>query len=241
MSDSGKNPNAHPTVGRPRKTIAAAGVTILVFELLAVAMLRFGASVQAGLAALIVGTFVVLNCRRIVHAFRYAATTVTNGSRRFAAAVVRRAKNRRSYQFSLRTAFILTALVALVCGWYGHRLRRVQMEWSHLNGRWRLVQEDGSPVVVPGTGEVVLTIDRQHCAIDPFQQPKWIDFVSAQMATSKGIYRWEGARIRVSQSPPGLQRPDSFDEKTVFQPEPGARIRAAAGLSIYLLEPLPEP
>ena len=145
---------------------------------------------------------------------------------------------RRRLQYSLRTLLIVVLLVACVCSWYGNRLHKISRERAFLNGQWRLIHEDGTPVVLPDGSNIVVTLDETSYTIDPFHEPKWIDFHSPTgRVVSRGIYRREGESVRVCQASLGLKRPTAAE----LDPDVRLGVRAVVGVNMYLIERVPKP
>jgi hypothetical protein len=105
-----------------------------------------------------------------------------------------------------------------------------------LEGKWRAVSVEGKPFILPTGKPIIVEFARDNYSVNPAQNPKWLDFHSAR-GTSHAIYRWNGTRLFVKQVPEGLQRPTSFDQKSVSY-HPGAKI-GTCSMTTYYLERLP--
>jgi hypothetical protein len=165
------------------------------------------------------------------------APRVGRGIRRILRALTARVVDKGSYRFSLSALLLAVLLIAVTLAWFGYRARQIAREGFLLEGKWHVVNEDATPVLVAGK-PVIVEIAPGRYTIDPLRNPKWLDFHTAR-GVSHAIYRWEGDRVRVLQISEGLQRPNSFNDRIE---DIGVKPRTAGstqGMSTYLLERLP--
>lgn len=102
-----------------------------------------------------------------------------------------------------------------------------------------MINDDGSPVIMPDGRPAVVEMDRDLITIDLAKNPREIDFISSNAGgVSFGIYRWEGSNLRIKQASPGLLRPKIFGEAMGCAFHPTVVAPAGATLSIheYLLK-----
>jgi hypothetical protein len=114
--------------------------------------------------------------------------------------------------FSLRTLLLVILLLAAGLAWYGYTVRVIERERALLSGVWRMVDDDGTPVIIAGK-EVRFDFTQQTVAIGmPHGDVGWIDFHNPQRpGTSRAIYRREGNRVRFAQADVDHPRPTEFD------------------------------
>lgn len=60
-----------------------------------------------------------------------------------------------------------------------------------------MVNDDGSQIVLPDGKPLMVQFAPGEFSIDPFEEPKQIDFATTTGGISEGIYRWEGAKLRI--------------------------------------------
>lgn len=212
-----------------RSWLLNVGLIIIAFELMAFLLLKIGMDEVVSLGVSVSGAVIVIFRQHIILFGR----SIFNGSRKLARAIEQRAMDRRTWQFSLRTLLIVFVIVALLCGWYRYRLNNLYREQALIYGKWRMVDEAGKPVIY-NDAEIVITFDTNNCTIYPTHTPKWMD-IYGQWGRSKCIYCFEGEKLRISQSSPGLQRPDSFSFNKIPSPEPGVLI-SQGSKTVYLLD-----
>jgi hypothetical protein len=181
-------------------------ITIFCVELVAVALLWAGYGVTLSLGVAIGGGVAVLIWPWLVRSVRRTAGKL----RSVAIAVGSRVLDRRNNQFGIRSLLLAALLIALVCAWFGYRERQITLERRRLDGRWEMVGANGKPYVLSGGKPIIVEFARESYAVDPFQEPKWLDFYGPQ-GTSEAIYRWEDDEIVVMQVSAGYERPNSFD------------------------------
>ncbi len=160
-------------------------VTLLCVEWIALTLLYlgYGAFESLGIAA---GAGAVY----LAFPSLLAAVVLTiSGVRTVIQALAMRIRDRRTYQFSLRSLLLAVLLISIACAWYGQRVRRVRTEWRMLEGKWRLVSAEGKPVILPTGAPIVVEFARGDFTVDPARNPKWLDIHSAG-GTSHAIYRW---------------------------------------------------
>jgi len=207
--------DANKTTGRHVCLIVA--VVVLLGELLAFIFLKLGLGVSPSIGIAVGVCAVLLTWPWLVRGvfgswalFRVVLRATAN-----------RLMARRSWQFSLRTLLLAVVPIACLYGWYGHRLQAIRQELDFLEGKWRQVREDGTPVVLPdGTLSIVDFNDGKQ-TVDPNHEPKWLDIhVPGMSRPFKCIYRVEGERLHVLRVSPGLKRPTSFEVEPSFEWEP---------------------
>lgn len=196
------------------RSLAAA----LLFELLALGLLKAGLRAEPSLAFACGATALFLSWRSVLHFARSAWRGIT----RAVAAILRRACDRRTYRFQLSTLLLAITIIATVCAWYSYRLHKVQLEQKRLAGKWQMFNTRGEPLVLNGKQlieDFEQGIRDGTCTIDPARDPKWIDFHSST-GVSRGIYRWEGKRLRIAQASENSLRPTFFDPRHVPDADP---------------------
>jgi uncharacterized protein (TIGR03067 family) len=131
--------------------------------------------------------------------------------------------------------------VACLCSWYRYRQNHVRSECAVVYGRWRLLNKENSVFFLPSGKPIEMDLTAETCTIDPFHDPKWIDFHWQNLAgkPEKAIYRLESDRLRIIQVSPGAARPKSFDDKEPH-PEGNVPARATLGLAEGVWERVPE-
>lgn len=213
------------------------GLVLIVAELLAFALLKAGVSVGSSLGGACCAAAVLLTWRSLLRFVRGMLLSIS----RLVRFMVSRLTDRRTWQFSLRTLFIVVLVWSCICAWYGHRLHKIRREQAFLNGQWRVVREDGSLAVLPDGSNILVTFDETTYTVDLNHEPRWLDFHSPGQRVSKAIYRREGERLRVLQVSSGCKRPDSFEmDISSLEFEPGTPPGGTYGLTEYLLERVPD-
>ncbi len=191
------------------------GMAVLLAELLTFVLLKLGLGVASSLEIVVGLCAVVLTRSWLIRSVR-RSWAFSGFFLRLAGQCV---KDRRSWQFSLRTLLVAVLVVACLCSWYANRLRKICTERDFLAGPWQVINDDGTPVVLPdGTG-IVVRFDDASTTLYSHREPKWVDFHTlGRKQPPRAIYRMEGKRIRVSEAV-GKDRPTSFEnicDQTVF-------------------------
>jgi hypothetical protein len=115
-------------------------------------------------------------------------------------------------RFSLRALLLTVLLLAIGLSWYGYYTRVMHRERELLSGTWRMVHDDGTPVLIHGKEQTMGFLNRETTLRMPRGDVGWIDFQGpGWKAPSRGIYRREGQRVRFAQSEIGDPRPTEFD------------------------------
>jgi hypothetical protein len=189
---------------------------VLVVELVGTGLLGLGYGVLWALGLPSALVLLLLNLRSInrgVRSLCRAARQASGGAVKLGRLLIDRLASRRTWRISLLTFQLIILLVALPLAWYSYVLHREQRERSSLDGTWRVVGWDGSPVVIPSRGPIHVELAPGTYQIEPWKQPKWIDFpVQGTPLVSKAIYYWDGRRVRVCETSGGSgERPTKFD------------------------------
>jgi hypothetical protein len=118
---------------------------------------------------------------------------------------------RRWYQFGLRSFLAFIFALAVASAWYGNRIRLLEQERARLAGKWYARVEAVPLVLAPLPS---FDVDSQGVDLHvPYGGVGRIDFQLKNSAgVSRGIYRWDGDTITVTQSQPNQPRPKSFEE-----------------------------
>ncbi|MGO9113430.1 MAG: hypothetical protein ACLP9L_29720 [Thermoguttaceae bacterium] len=201
---------------RSNKPVVAGGCVVIAFEVLLWDLIKNGASVVASSAICVAACAVVL-ARRLL--WRWARLSATAACR-FTKHVIRVLQRRQTWQFSLRTLLLFVFVVACLCSWYSCRQYRIREERALLSGKWRMIHENGTPVILSNGQPLETDWSDKTPTVNPFHEPKWVDFRLPGNGLSKGIYRLEGDRLRLSECGPGVERPRSFDDSEL-RIEPG--------------------
>ncbi|HUY90869.1 MAG TPA: hypothetical protein VMV10_19190 [Pirellulales bacterium] len=222
--------------GRNLRSIRLALLT-LAAGLSAFGLLRLGFTVGTSFGIAGGAITLVLARRSLIHFAGASCRRVAQ----LAVAIVRGVFDRRTYRFRLSTLLLTITIIAAVCAWYSHRLHEVRLEIRRLAGKWQMFNSRGEPLVLNGKPlieDFEQSIRNGTCTIDPAHDPKWIDFHSST-GVSRGIYRWEGNRLRVAQSSENALRPTSFDPRhgpdvdPSAPPLPGGGWRVSCSYWIY--------
>src|SRR3989304_4472289 len=113
-----------------------------------------------------------------------------------------------SFRFGLRILLLIVLVVVCLGGWCTFRLQQVRQERASPHGKWRHIRENGTPVVFPDGKNIVVEFTEDNFRVDPFHEPKWLDFrIPGMSKPSKCIYHREGDRLRIAQASPGAPRP----------------------------------
>ena len=202
-----------PIAGRQALRLS---LTVLVAELLALGMLRLGQPIGLSLGLPVAIAWIALQRRRLL----LVARRLIHGIWRVTVVLGilwKRLKswafNRRTWRFRVRTLLFTVPLIALPCAYYSHRIHQVEREERLLDGKWRVLDWDGSPISIGGK-PIVIELRPGTYNVDPRRQPKWIEFpVLGTSTVSKAIYVWDGARPCVCQDS-GMtgNRPTTFDK-----------------------------
>lgn len=194
-------PDDTPTPKLNNKRLEAA-LTILVAQLLAVALLfaRYKVAVALGVAT---AAAVVFLTRRLLWK---AALELAVHVRRTAIAITSRLLDRRTYRFGLRSLLLIVLIVAVLSAWFGYRYRAESLERHLLYGQWLMFNRDDKPLIKPDGTPYTYDFSEVSYTIDPLSEPKRIDFHTPQ-GTMHAVYRWEGDDIVITQASPGGGRP----------------------------------
>jgi uncharacterized membrane protein len=144
---------------------------------------------------------------------------------------------RRGYRFSLKAILVLFVVVSIPLTWYVNRLQAIANEKRRLNGVWHLIH-DGQLVNVNGRPLTTKFTPRKY-DIDPFQDPKWLDFYSPQ-GVLHGIYRWEGKGLRIVLGSVGVERSHYFGQDFKELKIEGGKAGTPLSLHEYYVERLPQ-
>lgn len=211
-----------------RQDLLFVGIAIIAIEILALIALKAGVDYRGAIAGTVLATVTAIGWRvflqwrmSLLHRTRLLASRITHQLDwpRFSLRTWPR------LQFSLRTLLLLFLAIASVCSWHASRRLTIQKERTRLDGCWALVHEDGSPVSVGGTAVVIeLGGANGDYSVDPFQEPKSMDFVSPAGSRLRAIYRWEGETLRVVSDSASAERRLSFSNAGRIGIEPGPRV-----------------
>jgi uncharacterized protein (TIGR03067 family) len=152
----------------------------------------------------------------------------------------RRPQSKLSYW--LFGVLIVSVVLGTASTWWINRQRILNVEMQKFEGVWEMINDDGSPAVRPDGRRLMLTFSSGKIRINPFKEPKQIDFVSSAGPEddSLGIYRWEGDRLRIMQAASELERPVSWDSqaKASYKLKKNVRLGPGVGFSVtnYLLQ-----
>jgi hypothetical protein len=197
-----------------------AALTIIVAQLLAVALLfaRYSVVVSLSVAAVVATLFLT---RRILWR---AALWLVRKVRRIAVATITRLLDRRTYRFGLRSLLLIVLIVAVLSAWFGYRYRAESLERHLLHGRWLMFNRDDKPLIKPDGTPHTYDFSEVSYTIDPLSEPKRIDFHTPQ-GTMHAVYRWEGDDIVITQASPGGGRPIAVRSNEIESgtASPGAR------------------
>lgn len=218
---------------------------VLACELLAFILLESGLGVALSFAAATAVGLAFLGWSH-VRASAAASLRLLRAASTLYAAAIRRLCSRSTYRFRISTLLLAIMGIAVTCGWYSKQWHATRLEQQRLAGKWRMLNMDGIPIVLQGK-PVICDLEQEFregsCTINPAHEPKWIDFQSTT-GTSRGIYRWEGGRLRLRQVSVNALRPESFDPKEKskvddsFPPGPGGVWRTSR--SDWIMERLTE-
>ena len=190
----------NPAMRRSRWLEAA--LTIIVAQLLAVALLFSRYSVAVALSVAAAAAVVFLTRRLLWKAALWLASKV----RRTAIAITSRLLDRRTYRFGLRSLLLIVLIVAVLSAWFGYRYRAESLERHLLHGQWLMFNRDDKPMIKPDGTPYIYDFSEVSYTIDPLSEPKRIDFYAPQ-GTMHAVYRWEGDDIVITQVSPGGGRP----------------------------------
>jgi hypothetical protein len=184
-----------------------AGLSLLLVEFAALALLRLGFGVVPSLIVPAAIAFAFL----LWPGSLFLMICVGTFGCRFAQSLLRRLIDRRSYRFSLTALFVTVLICALGFAWYGARLRAVSAERTMFSGRWRVLNQDGTPLLANGQ-QVTWGAQRfENCT---FHAPRgdigWIDFHNAGKV-SRSIYCVQGNRVLIGQGHWDEPRPTVFE------------------------------
>jgi uncharacterized protein (TIGR03067 family) len=113
-------------------------------------------------------------------------------------------------------AFLLVSIVlGTASTWWINRQRAFNSEMRKFEGVWEMVNDDGTIVVLPNGRRITETFSPSKIRINPFKEPKQLDFVSPTGPDGDllAIYRWEGDRLRIKLASPELERPVSWESQ----------------------------
>jgi hypothetical protein len=205
-----ENPHEAP---EPKERLTVA-LTILDVELLAVLLLTSGYSLALSFCvAVAVGTTFLT--RR--HLWK-GGLLIAGKVRSFTLFVYRCLLDRRTYRFGLRSLLLMIVGIGLVCAWLADRHRTFHAEMQLLSGRWTPLDPKGLPILGPDGKPYTEDITGVIHRIDPFREPKWIDYYEGNMLV-QAIYRLEGDELIIKHQFPH-ERLTSFDQtwygKTIY-------------------------
>jgi hypothetical protein len=234
MQKAGDDCNDEGTIEPKRSIIVDLGLRIIAIELL----LAFTSEIQPVFPWILFLPFAI-----IIILWSYICASIVlikNGTRKLFREIVCRSKDRKTYQYSLRSLLILFVIVALICGWYRHRLNVLYQEQCLVYGKWKWLDDiTGKPILSNGV-EVTITLNENNCKIYTNHEPKWMDIID-QKGISECIYCFKGEKIRLDLSLPGAGRPDCFSRDAFFEVSPGVYGTLALGKgTVILLERIPE-
>ncbi|MGA2062578.1 MAG: hypothetical protein ABSG67_19015, partial [Thermoguttaceae bacterium] len=135
MQQYGGNGNDERTSEPKRSIILNVGLRIIAIEL----FLLFAFIIRSDFILILFlpfATIVILwpyICAGIV--------LIKNAPRKLAREIARHAKDRRTYQFSIRSLLILFVIVAIICAWYRHRLDVLYQEQRLVFGKWKVLDD----------------------------------------------------------------------------------------------------
>jgi uncharacterized protein (TIGR03067 family) len=137
-------------------------------------------------------------------------------------------------------------LISTVLGtasiWWINRQRAFTSEMQKIEVVWEIINDDGTPAMRPNGRQLTVTFSASKIRINPYTEPKQIDFVSpvGPDDDSLGIYRWEGDRLRIKQATSELERPVSWasSAKVDVKVKKNVRLVPGVGVSVtnYLLQ-----
>ena len=205
---------------RKYRFVCLFGFPVIFFEMFAFILLKSGCNVTFSITISICSSVLISYWRYWTCWGWHLGTQTWNGIKWVIRYLTRKAKDRRTYQYSLGSLLIFVFLVACVCSWYSYRLRKIEQDKSFLQEKWRVINKDGTPYVLQNGKNIIMdwgdAIEKGRCIVNPLHDPKWIDFyIPGQNKPSKGIYRIEGERVRILQSDPNCIRPASFQDKSI--------------------------
>jgi len=118
-------------------------------------------------------------------------------------------KGKRSYK---RVLLIGGVVLLMLIAW---PLYVLVAEHVRVSGTWIVLTADGKELPGASDRPVCLTLNWPGFSVNPFCNPKRINFqhrgILVASIPMKGIYQWEGNRLRLAESSGDLQRPTSFD------------------------------
>jgi hypothetical protein len=214
---------------RPSKRLEAA-LTIIVAQLLAVALLFARYSVALSLSVAAAAATVFLTRRLLWNGGLWLVAKV----HRIAVATTTRLLNRRTYRFGIRSLLVAIFIIALVSAWFGYRYRAVSLERHLLHGQWLMFNRDDRPLIKPEGTPYTYDFSEVSYTIDPFTEPKRIYFHTPQ-GTSHAVYRWEGNDVVITQVSPGGGRPVAVHSSEI---EPGTARVGEVSIGTYRLRRL---
>jgi predicted RNase H-like HicB family nuclease len=115
-------------------------------------------------------------------------------------------------------AFLLVSIVlGTASTWWINRQRAFNYEMQKFEGVWEMINDDGTIVVLPSGRRITETFSPRKIRINPFKEPKQLDFVSSTGPDGDllAIYRWEGHRLRIKVASPELERPVAWESQRV--------------------------
>ena len=202
MQQSGSNGDDEVAIRPKRSIIVNVGLRIIAIELLVL----FTLVIRSDL-----GLILVLSFAAIVILWPYICAGITlikNAPRKLAGEIAWRAKDLRTYQFSIRSILILFVIVAVICAWYRHRLNILYQEQRLVFGKWKVLYDiTGKPILKNGA-EKIITLNENNCKIYPNHDPKWMDMFDKN-STNECIYCFKGDKLRLDLTLPGAGRPDA--------------------------------
>jgi len=144
------------------------------------------------------------------------------------------------FGYRLSTLLLLFVIAAVVLAWWSRRQRAIEIEENGIAGTWVMVNDAGSRVIMPDGKPLIVEFARSDFRVDPFQEPKQIDFVMQNgSGESTGIYRWEGDQLRIKQASRDLHRPTSFIQSDLnFNTNGSIMLTGPSSVTMFLLERL---
>lgn len=217
FADGNNSPRRHAAVPSPTRPVGRrlmlVAWSVVLAELAAWALLKAGYSNTVSLGCTAVAGLCFVAWPAIV-----IVTRALGAAGQKAAAPLGR---RETYRFRLSTLLALVFVLSCVLAWHRYRLRRFDLEYAALGGKWRLLNEMGEPLVINGE-PLMMEFNRNECSlVDVSSEIRSIGF-RTPAGTCEAIYQWEGKRLRLRESSAGLCRPSSFDKDDFPTTRPGS-------------------
>ncbi len=234
MQQSGSNSDDEVTIQPRRSIIVIVGLRIIAIELL----LLFAFISRSDFLLILFLPFAT-----IVFLWPYICAGIVlirNAPRKLAREIARRVKDRRTYQYSIRSLLILFVIVAIICAWYRHRLNILYQEQRLVFGKWKMLYDVTEKPMSYNGAEQIITLNENNCKIYLNHEPKWMDIFDKN-SINECIYCFKGQKLRLDLSLPGAGRPDSFSRDADFEVSPGVYGNRALGKGVVIiLERIPQ-